>query len=130
MAKGRVVAIVAAAIAVALVAVAVGVFVGAEANKTEPTGKTITIAIPRGAQAEIDKGNKDLIPERIVGYEGDKLIIVNRDKTAQHVGPFYVEGGQKLDYSLSKAGVFAGECNLTPSGRFALIVKKARPQSS
>lgn len=91
---------------------------------SQNNGQTISIVIPRGTAAELDRGiNRGVVPSKIIGRVGDRLVIDNRDSADQHVGPFFVKEGQKLKYDLTRPGVYQGECTLSKTDKFTLTVK-------
>lgn len=94
----------------------------------EPRGREIVIDVPRGAAAQVARGeDPELVPDRIEAQVGDTLRLVNRDTRSHMIGPFLVGPGQRVESTLSRAGTYEGECTLHPEGRKVTIVVGSAP---
>jgi plastocyanin len=114
----------AALAAVLAAAVALGACGGGEAP---PAGRAIVIDVPRGAAAQIARGeDPGLVPARIDARVGDTLKLVNRDVRSHAIGPFLVGPGQRVESRLARAGTYEGDCTLHPERREVAIVVRER----
>lgn len=93
----------------------------------EPPGREIVIDVPRGAAAQVARGeDPKLVPDRIDARVGDTLRLVNRDVRSHMIGPFLVGPGQRVESELAQAGTYEGECTLHPERRKVTIVVRER----
>ncbi|MCU0314620.1 MAG: hypothetical protein MUC84_11250, partial [Solirubrobacteraceae bacterium] len=103
----------AAALAAVLVVAAGALAACGGGDDAPPAGRAIVIDVPRGAAAQIARGeDPGLVPARIDARVGDTLKLVNRDVRAHMIGPFLVGPGQRVESRLARAGTYEGDCTL------------------
>ena len=115
--KWIIVAVVALIVTIPVIGIAIGYLLG----PAKTSGNIVTIVIPMGAEQQIRQG-RDVIPARIVGRVGDRLVLINKDKAAHHIGIFFLRPGEKLEYPLIRPGNYSALCTLTSTKRFELII--------
>lgn len=124
--RRTVLAAVAGASALAAAALAAALLLGGPDRDPPPprAGATISIDVPPGAAARLARGERlSVVPNRIVGWVGDTLRIVNRDRQVHTIGPFIVSPGQRLTVPLARAGVYVGTCSLHRSRKVEIVVR-------
>ncbi len=91
------------------------------------SGRAIVIDVPRGAAAEIARGEQlNLVPDRITARVGDTLRLVNHDTRSHTIGPFLVGPGQRVESRLARGGTYEGNCTLHAGKRKVTIVVRER----
>lgn len=89
-------------------------------------GETITLEIPAGTKARLDRGDASAaIPRRIEGRVGDTLVIVNDDRALHVVGGFPVAAGQRIEVPLRREGVTEANCTAHPDEKMQIVVRPA-----
>lgn len=93
---------------------------------SDPPGRTVTVAIPAGTKARLDRGDRTAgVPRRVEGRVGDTLKIVNHDRALHVVGGFPVAAGQTISVPLRTVGVTEAMCTAHPNERMAIVVRPA-----
>lgn len=91
--------------------------------QTITSGRNVTIVIPLGTQAQIDRGETvAVVPARLEIHVGDTLRIENRDVVSQLVGPYVVGAGQVFEITYGSPGVYHGYCSIFEGGHYELVV--------
>lgn len=113
-------------LAVPVLVVGLGLLAGVLA-RPDSSGPELRIVIPHGAarQARLHP-DREIVPAKIVGRVGQRLVIINRDRQEHQVGPFSVAAGERLEWPLSAEGRIVGICSLQPGKQFVLEVLPAR----
>jgi hypothetical protein len=105
--------------------VVIGALVLAGCGASAPERSTsFEYRIPAGTAALLEQGESvEIMPAIIEARVGDRIRIVNEDRRGYLLGPFYVDGGETLTQRFSEAGVFAGACEVNPTGTIEVIVR-------
>ncbi len=81
------------------------------------------ITIPLGTSERIEKGLPvPSIPENMVFYEGDKIIVINEDITSHQLGPIWVPAGSTGTLTLENPQSFTLSCSFQTSKILGLDV--------
>ena len=81
------------------------------------------IKIPPGTSERIEKGLPvPSIPENMVFYEGDKIIVINEDNTSHQLGPIWVPAGSTGTLTLENPQSFTLSCSFQTSKILGLEV--------
>lgn len=82
--------------------------------------------IPAGTSARIADGEVvDLMPQRLEVTVGESIRIRNEDVAGASVGIFYVGAGETVRMKFSTPGELTGECEVSASGEFTILVTEA-----
>ncbi len=91
-------------------------------NLAEP--RTVEWVIPQGTAAKVARNQTGLeLPERLVFYEGDALVVRNEDVVSHQLGPIWVPPGQTGKMTMSTANRYRLDCTFTPEKKLGLDVR-------
>lgn len=94
-------------------------------NKNEPAeNQDFVLIIPQGTAARVAKGlSVPTIPENLVFYEGDRIIVKNEDIVSHQLGPIWVPAGASGILDLGTQREFTVNCSFQPSQKLGLDVR-------
>ncbi len=82
------------------------------------------IIVPEGTAERVEQGLPvPSIPESMVFYEGDEIVVVNQDVTSHQLGPIWVPSGTSGKLSLDKPIHYDLACTFQPSNTLGLEVR-------
>ncbi len=82
------------------------------------------IIVPSGTAERVEQGLPiPSIPESMVFYEGDEIVVVNQDVTSHQLGPIWVPPGTSGKLSLDKPIHYDLACTFQPSNTLGLEVR-------
>lgn len=82
------------------------------------------IIVPIGTAERVKEGLPvPSIPETMVFYEGDEIVVVNQDVTSHQLGPIWVPAGTSGKLSLDKPIHYDLACTFQPSNSLGLEVR-------
>ncbi|MAT41787.1 MAG: hypothetical protein CL609_05555 [Anaerolineaceae bacterium] len=82
------------------------------------------IVVPEGTTERVKQGLPvPSIPDSMVFYEGDSIIVVNQDVTSHQLGPIWVPAGASGKLSLDKPIQYNLACTFQPSNNLGLEVR-------
>lgn len=93
-------------------------------KNTERDVETFEISIPEGTSMRVEKGFLiPSIPESMVFFEGDKIIVKNEDLVSHQLGPIWVPAGSTGTLTLEKPQTYSLSCTFQPSKVMGLEVR-------
>lgn len=79
--------------------------------------------IPAGTADRIAAGERvEVVPGEIRARVGDAIRIVNRDRVAHALGPWFVGPGEVVSQRFASPGTLEGACNVHRSGQLRVVV--------
>lgn len=82
------------------------------------------IIVPAGTAERVEQGLPiPSIPESMIFYEGDEIVVVNQDVTSHQLGPIWVPPGTSGKLSLDKPIQYDLACTFQPSNTLGLEVR-------
>ena len=93
-------------------------------KNTEPEVEIYEINIPEGTSERVEKGFPiPTIPESMIFFEGDKIIVQNDDNVSHQLGPIWVPAGSTGTLTLEKPQTYSLACTFQPSKLMGLEVR-------
>lgn len=93
-------------------------------RNTEREVNDFEIIIPLGTAERIESGFPiPSIPESMVFFEGDRIIVQNNDETSHQLGPIWVPPGSTGTLALEKPQSYSLACSFQPSKVMGLEVR-------
>ena len=93
-------------------------------KNTEREVEIYNIKIPEGTSERVGKGFPiPSIPESMIFFEGDKIIVRNDDTVSHQLGPIWVPAGSTGTLILEKPQTYSLACTFQPSKLMGLEVR-------
>lgn len=93
-------------------------------KNTERETEDFIIEIPEGTAERIEKGySVPSIPESMVFFEGDRIIVENNDMVSHQLGPVWVPSGTTGVLTLEKPQSYSLSCTFQPTQIMGLEVR-------
>ncbi len=93
-------------------------------QNTERKPEIYDIKIPKGASVRVEKGFPiPTIPDLMVFFEGDKIVVTNDDSVSHQLGPIWVPAGSTGTLTLEKPQTYSLACTFQPSKLMGLEVR-------
>jgi len=93
-------------------------------KNTEREVEIYEIKIPEGTSERVEKGFPiPTIPESMIFFEGDKIIVRNDDSVSHQLGPIWVPAGSTGTLTLEKPQTYSLACTFQPSKLMGLEVR-------
>lgn len=93
-----------------------------------PENQDYVLVIPAGTAERLEKGlSNATIPENMVFYEGDRIIVRNEDSTSHQLGPVWVPAGSTGTLDLGQQKKYSISCSFQPNKTLGLDI---RPKTS
>jgi len=93
-------------------------------KNTEREVEIYEINIPKGTSERVEKGFPiPTIPESMIFFEGDKIIVQNDDTVSHQLGPIWVPAGLSGTLTLEKPQTYSLACTFQPSKLMGLEVR-------
>lgn len=93
-------------------------------RNTEREVEIYEIIIPEGTSERVEKGFPiPTIPESMIFFEGDKIIVQNDDNVSHQLGPIWVPAGSIGTLTLEKPQSYSLACTFQPSKLMGLEVR-------
>jgi hypothetical protein len=90
-----------------------------------PASEDILLTIPKGTAERIKDGlSVPSIPENIVFYQGDKIIVNNEDTISHQLGPIWVPAGAQGVLALQETEKYSLVCTFKPQKIMGIEVRK------
>lgn len=91
---------------------------------TERESEDFYIKIPDGTADRVEKGfSVPSIPESMVFFEGDRIIVENNDSVSHQLGPVWVPSGTSGVLTLEKPQSYSLSCTFQPTQIMGLEVR-------
>lgn len=91
-------------------------------NPTEP--QMIEWVIPAGTAQNLADNQEGLsLPDQLVFYEGDTLVVRNEDLVSHQLGPIWVPPGQTGKMTMNTANRYRLDCSFTTEKKLGLDVR-------
>lgn len=85
----------------------------------------IAITIPNGTAERIRKGYSiPSIPDNIVFYQGDRIVVNNEDNESHQLGPIWVPPGSQGVLNLQRSDKYTLSCTFTPGKMMGIEVRQ------
>ncbi len=95
-----------------------------QTKNTERDSEDIHIEIPEGTAERVEKGFPvPSIPESMVFFEGDRIIVQNNDNVSHQLGPVWVPAGTSGILALEKPQSYSLSCTFQPTKVMGLEVR-------
>ncbi len=93
-------------------------------RNTERDSEDFQIMIPEGTAERVEKGFPvPSIPESMVFFEGDRIIVQNNDTVSHQLGPVWVPAGSSGILALEKPQSYSLSCTFQPTKVMGLEVR-------
>lgn len=93
-------------------------------RNTEREVEDLYITVPSGTAERVEKGYPvPSIPESMVFFEGDRIIVQNNDVVSHELGPIWVPAGSSGILTLEKPQSYSLSCSFQPSKVMGLEVR-------
>ncbi len=93
-------------------------------RNTERESEDFHINIPDGTAERIENGfSVPSIPESMVFFEGDRIIVANNDSVSHQLGPVWVPAGTSGVLTLEKPQTYSLACTFQPTQIMGLEVR-------
>ena len=93
-------------------------------SSTERENEDLFIEIPEGTAERIKKGLPvPTIPESMVFFEGDRIIVQNNDLVSHQLGPVWVPSGSSGILTLEKPQSYSLSCTFQPTQIMGMEVR-------
>ncbi len=84
----------------------------------------IEIVVPDGTAERVAQGLPiPSIPEEMIFYEGDQIVVINQDRESHQLGPIWVPAGARGVLSLEKPVKYELACTFQPTNKLGLDVR-------
>lgn len=96
-----------------------------------PQNQDYVLVIPAGTAERVEKGlSVPAIPENLVFYEGDRIIVQNEDVTSHQLGPVWVPAGATGKLDLGTQNKYSISCSFQPSKTLGLDIRPKTDSST
>jgi hypothetical protein len=93
-------------------------------RNTEREVADIQIVIPHGTAQRVEKGYPvPSIPESMISFEGDRIIVENNDEVSHQLGPIWVPADSSGVLTLEKPQTFSLACTFQPTKVMGIEVR-------
>ncbi len=90
-----------------------------------PQNKDFVLEIPLGTAERIEEGlSVPSIPENMVFYEGDRIIVKNDDNVSHQLGPVWVPAGSSGTLDLGEQQKYSISCSFQPNKSLGLDIRQ------
>lgn len=94
-------------------------------NNDEPSkNQDFVLIVPLGTAERVEKGlSVPTIPENLVFYEGDRIVVKNEDIVSHQLGPIWVPAGATGILDLGSQREYTISCSFQPSNKLGLDIR-------